>query len=188
MEEDENAEEPKYTDPSPQQVQQQNVSTFSKEEFEDFWVPICETTDTENLTSQWINDVRKALMNASPVQEDHPIIVNREVINKCLQKKKNWSSPGLDRITNYWLKFFTSLHISLASAISSLINHIGTIPEWLSEGRTILIPKKNDPSLQDFRPITCLNTMYKLTTPIINIELESHELKHQLMQIFQEEV
>ena len=52
MEDDENAEEAKYTDPSPQQVQEQNLSTFSKEEFEGFWAPIWETTDTENLTSQ----------------------------------------------------------------------------------------------------------------------------------------
>lgn len=52
MEDDENAEEAKYTDPSPQQVQEQNLSTFSNEEFEGFWAPIWETTDTENLTSQ----------------------------------------------------------------------------------------------------------------------------------------
>ena len=63
MEDDENADEAKYTDPSisPQQVQEQNLSTFSKEEFEGFWAPIWETTDTENLTPQWINDIRKHL-------------------------------------------------------------------------------------------------------------------------------
>lgn len=43
------------------------------------------------------------------------------------------------------------------------------IPVWFAEGRIILISKSSDSFvLKDFRPITCLNVLYKLWTACIS--------------------
>ena len=42
------------------------------------------------------------------------------------------------------------------------------IPSWLVEGRTVLIPKSGDLGQpKNYRPITCLNTLYKILTSVI---------------------
>ena len=72
---------------------------------------------------------------------------------------ENWSSQGLDKITIFWIKEFSTLHAPLADAITTLINDsFKSRPSWLAEGRTVMLPKKENPIPPDFRPITCLNT------------------------------
>ena len=40
--------------------------------------------------------------------------------------------------------------------------------DWLTEGRTVLLPKTEDSSNErNYRPITCLNTCYKIFTGMI---------------------
>ena len=48
-----------------------------------------------------------------------------------------------------------------------------------------MIPKKEEPAAKDHRPITCLNTLYKAITSVIDELLKEHEATHQLMQIDQ---
>ena len=119
------------------------------------------------------------------------MIVTGEMVSKCLRKKKNWSSPGLDKIINHWLKLLSPIHHSLAIAITRIINTklsntVIIVPVWIPEGRTVMIPKKENPtSAQEPRPITCLNTMYKLITSLINNQLQSHLSKYSLTQLDQ---
>ena len=48
-------------------------------------------------------------------------------------------------------------------------------PPWLVKGRTVLIPKDGCQGEPDkFRPITCLNTWYKLLTGVLAISLNQH--------------
>ena len=48
-----------------------------------------------------------------------------------------------------------------------------------------MIPKKEEPAAKYHRPITCLNTLYKAMTSVIDELLKEHEATHQLMQINQ---
>ena len=48
-----------------------------------------------------------------------------------------------------------------------------------------MIPNKEEPAANDHRPITCLNTLYKAITSLIDELLKEHEAAHQLMQIDQ---
>ena len=50
-----------------------------------------------------------------------------------------------------------------------------------------MIPKKEEPAAKDHRPITCLNTLYKAITAVIDELLKEHEATHQLMQIDQKD-
>ena len=51
------------------------------------------------------------------------------------------------------------------------------MPSWLVKGRTILIPKNDNPGASEYRPITCLNVMYKAITGTIKELLPSHLLQ-----------
>ena len=51
------------------------------------------------------------------------------------------------------------------------------MPSWLVEGRTILIPKNDNPGASEYRPNTCLNVMYKAITGSSKELLPSHLLQ-----------
>ena len=53
----------------------------------------------------------------------------REVIIK----KKNWSSPGIDGIQNYWIKKMTALCEAEVDEINKYQNNEKEIPNWLKE-------------------------------------------------------
>ena len=49
------------------------------------------------------------------------------------------------------------------------------IPDWLTHGRTVLLPKTEDLSNErNYHPITCLNTCYKIFTGMIGKYMKEH--------------
>ena len=49
------------------------------------------------------------------------------------------------------------------------------IPDWLTQGRTVLLPKTEDLSNEgNYRPIICLNTCYKIFTGMIGNNMKEH--------------
>ena len=60
------------------------------------------------------------------------------------------------------------------------------IPEWLVKGRTVLIPKDGCKGKPDqYRPITVLNTAYKLFTGDLTKVLEKHVMDNEILPIEQ---
>ena len=55
------------------------------------------------------------------------------------------------------------------------------IPEWVTLGRTVLLPKTEDLSFEEeYRPITCLNTSYKLFTGMIGRYMRDHARRNEI--------
>ena len=73
------------------------------------------------------------------------------------------------------MKNFTSLHGRMAEQLNAFLE-TGTTPEWMTTGRTVLIPKDpkkgNIPS--NYRPITCLPIMYKVMAAMISDTMYKH--------------
>lgn len=69
--------------------------------------------------------------------------------------------------------------------IHKFINDGIHIPRWLVKGRTVVIPKTENPGRADHQPITCLNTMHKLIMSIVSSELQHHESVHKYMPLDQ---
>ncbi|PIO58163.1 reverse transcriptase, partial [Teladorsagia circumcincta] len=84
-------------------------------------------------------------------------------------KVRPWKATGPDGIQAFWWKHLPEARLRLTSwCLRALRQPKKSIPNWLCQGRVVLIPKKKgDPSSLgpgDFRPIACLNTCYKILT------------------------
>ena len=94
----------------------------------------------------------------------------------------NWKSPGPDRLPNLWFKQFKSLHKPMAEAYSEIIKDAKQTPDWLVEGATNLLPKKEETWIpKNCRPIACLPTTFKILTSVITYGLYSHLEKEAIM-------
>jgi hypothetical protein len=77
-------------------------------------------------------------------------------------------SPGNNQTQNYWLKAFPATHKYITKNFNAIIEEPEKASEWLTTGITYLIPKSGDnKEVRNYRPITCLTTMYKTITGII---------------------
>ena len=94
----------------------------------------------------------------------------------------NWKGPGPDGIQGYWLKNFTSLHKCLAKVLDDCIT-TGNVPDWMVEGRTILLMKDSTKGSEasNYRPIACLNLLWKLLTAMISEKTYSHLEQNNLL-------
>ena len=91
-------------------------------------------------------------------------------------------TPGPDRLSNFWIKQFKSLHKPMAEASSEIIKDPKQTPDWLVEGATNLLPKKEETCIpKNYRPIACLPTTFKILTSVITDRLYSHLEKEAIM-------
>ncbi len=94
---------------------------------------------------------------------------------QAIMKQKPWKAPGPDGIAAFWLRAFPGLMERAGEILGKLLEEGQVLPRWLVRGRTVLIPKKvgaMEPG--DFRPITCLNTLYKCATGALQVILWRH--------------
>lgn len=98
----------------------------------------------------------------------------RRLVSCAIAKIRPWKSPGNDKIQAYWWKTFPEARKGLEVTIGRILtgNSEGkNIPRWLTEGKTVLIPKKENPQISEYRPIACLNTQYKIITSVVALAL-----------------
>ena len=90
-----------------------------------------------------------------------------------IKRMANWKSPGLDHVPVYWLK---KLHSHLAVRFQNIIDDPQCLPAWLVSGKTNLILKvaEKGPIASNYRPITCLPTLWKLLSGIIAFKMLEH--------------
>ena len=108
-----------------------------------------------------MNEIKREIHNEVKTSRPKPSC-SVQKWKEVIIKKKNWSSPGIDGIQNYWIKTITAVWHAEINEINKYLNSEKEIPEWLGRGRTVLIPKSNDLTKKEkYRSITCLITMYK---------------------------
>ena len=85
-----------------------------------------------------------------------------------MQSKQShkWKSPGMGQIPNFWLDTPSSTHTQLAIYFNNVIKDPTLEPKWFCQGITYLLPKSQE-NPKNYRPITCLSTLYKLLTSIL---------------------
>ena len=135
------------------------------DEIEDFWSRIWENEESHNEVAEWIKEQEGKYKDQ---QRQEMTDITTDDIRMAIKNSNNWTSPGLDKIPNFWLKNIEELHSDMAREYTIMIKEPNSCPDWLTQGLTFLIPKSNDTNeAKNYRPITCLPTMYKTLTSII---------------------
>lgn len=130
--------------------------------------------------ADWLKDAGKL-----PQEYAGPIIGDI-VWSKLTKKLRPWRAPGPDGIRNFWWKKLPSANIALRETVESLLNGRAELPQWLCSGRTVLLFKKGDTEdPANYRPIACLNTIYKAMTAIIADTLLTAALQQKVLPIEQ---
>lgn len=146
----------------------------------EYWGRIWSPKKDIDLKADWIKEVTEIIQqklnkNEESNQETN-LKISEEKFKQVIMKKKNWSAPGKDGIHNYWIKWINASWKYLKKELIALAELESIeIPTWMVIGKTILLYKGGD--IEDnanYRPITCLNTIYKLYTSIILSNLEEY--------------
>ena len=105
-----------------------------------------------------------------------------EELRVNMTRAANCKSPGPDRLLKFWIKQFKRLKKAMAEAYSEIIKDPKQTPDWLVEGATNPLPKKEETWIpKTYRPITCLPTIFNILTSVITDRLYSHLEKEAIM-------
>lgn len=148
------------------------------EKFVEFWGGIWKQNEpTPNMP--WMEEVKAEL--GERVNHVSEFATTDEHMKKEVAKRKNWTAPGIDGIQNFWWKKFEPAQKALRTVFSEIYQNTTMIPEWWPSGRTVLLPKtKNLNDEKNYRPITCLNTSYKILTGLVAKYMRNHAVVNKI--------
>lgn len=147
-----------------------------------FWKALWGDPKIHKQDAEWITTAKKSYTS---VAEQNNFKFSLENVQQAARRIKNWKAPGPDQLHGFWLKKLTSLHNHLERLYNtSLINGC---PAWMTEGRTVLLQKdvQKGTAVENYRPITCLPTMWKLLSGIVSDGIRSHLQQNKLIPIEQ---
>lgn len=144
----------------------------TRENITEFWSSLWSKPATHNEKAKWIED-EKCDMEKCVQMETSEITL--ETLRETIQNTHNWKAPGSDGIHNYWYKKLTCAHLYLLQYLNSWLENPTLMPIFLTQGTTYLIPKGEDTiNPSQYRPITCLQTIYKILTACITRLISNH--------------
>ena len=68
-------------------------------------------------------------------------------MKETLRKAQEWKSPGINKVLNFWLNTFDSIHEIMTSCFNKAIKNPETNLQWFPKGITYLLPKFNETSI-----------------------------------------
>ena len=150
------------------------------------------TTDDEMLGEatdyySWLYRIKKAgasldfftyLLSERQVPKAQARAIERNITHgeviKSIRKSAKGKAPGTDGLPSEFYQTFETL---IAADLLEVFNEIwdtGELPKSFEEGEIILLYKKGDPlDIRNYRPITLLNSDYKLFTKILATRLNN---------------
>lgn len=89
-----------------------------------------------------------------------------------LSKTHNWKSSRGNQIPNYWLEAFPATCTYITKVINTIIEEPKQTPNQRTTG---ILPNSDDTKeLNNYQPITCLSTVYKMLTGITARIISEH--------------
>lgn len=157
-----------------------NVALPTSETLSDFWSDIWtnpkQHNENCNIVAEDIDYHTQHILGMA--YEYVPI----DIFMKVVKNSHNWKSPGTDKIHNYWYKKFTTIHPFLHTHINKFIESPENFPKFITEGITYMLPKDSDYSNPaHYRPITCLQTIYKLIAGCIKELIYTHVISNNIL-------
>ncbi|KAL0878572.1 hypothetical protein ABMA27_003656 [Loxostege sticticalis] len=148
-----------------------NNTTPEQQELRQFWANIWENPVQHNNDAKWIEEINKT----TNIPDMNFEFITVETFIQVINRTHNWKSPGTDNIHNYWYKKLTCTHPYIHNHINKFLETPDTLPNFITQGVTYMIPKDTDTSNPaKYRPITCLQTIYKILTSCISETIYKH--------------
>ncbi|KAL3273358.1 hypothetical protein HHI36_014806 [Cryptolaemus montrouzieri] len=142
-----------------------------------FWSGIWENDISHDENAFWMDEVESKI----PKHNMPDITITAEDISGTLKRSNNWAAPGPDRLHNFWWKYFKSTHKTIATLFQRALEDPTSVSAQLT-GVTHLLPKSGDSQdPRNYRPITCLPTLYKLMTAILTMHINKHIKAHNIL-------
>ena len=108
--------------------------------------------------------------------------INLPLVNQIISKMQLQKSPGSDLINSFWYKRLSFYREKLTELYQHTYRGNLALPSWLTLARTSLLPKNTGTELaENYRPIACLNFMYKIYTSCLNLFLYDHCHCHKII-------
>ena len=147
-----------------------------------FWTTMWGSNVKHRRDAKWIEQVKKDTANTP---EQTPIHITTDLVTQATRRIKNWKAPGPDQLQGFWLKKLQSLHAPMAQLYQKSLTE--GCPAWMTKGRTVLLQKDKakGTAVGNYRPITCLPTMWKLLSGMISDEIRSHLSSNGLLPLEQ---
>ncbi|XP_045463805.1 uncharacterized protein LOC123673363 [Harmonia axyridis] len=128
--------------------------------------------------ADWLREIE----DQSRVEMMREIQIDVADVEWVLKSTNNWAAPGVDNIHNFWWKHFRSVHSSLARLFQQLLEKPELVPGFMTAGLTYMLTKgaeSKDP--KNYRPVTCLPTIYKLLTGVLTRHINNHVRSHNIL-------
>ena len=154
------------------------TETPDPEEATTFWKEIWSTPSAHNKKAAWLKEIKGKMKDLEQMKD---IEISVEDVKHGIRKMSNWKAPGPDGVHGFWFKKLTNLHSRIAEHMQDCLQD-GSVPDWLTVGRTVLILKDRNKGRipSNYRPIACLPLMWKLLTGIFAMKLYDHLLVNHL--------
>lgn len=134
--------------------------------------PMLNPSEQEDILNWWSNTYDAPRQIWHQITPDNCPITFQEM-SRELESLGNNKAPGPDKITAELLKCIGTPGKKILFLLIKSIWNSGEIPEDMKKAYVVLIPKTNTSKApQDLRPITLVNTIYKLLDKIINTRLQ----------------
>ena len=143
-----------------------------KADVEEFWKSIWNVETKFSQNGTWLPEREESYCtNITPKLYS----INIDILNKAIIKIKINKYPGRDKITGFWYRKLTFYQPYLTNLFQKTLQGDTKLPRWLSLGLALLLPKNDETHIpKNYRPISCLNIMYKLFISSLDLFLADH--------------
>ena len=125
-----------------------------------------------NENAIWINELES---NYCSQVNQKTYKIDNQILEKVIAKIQNGKAPGPDGIIGYWYKKLYFYRDHMAYLFQQSLEGKYEIPAEMVTAKTVLLPKNTNTHIpKNYRPIACLNLMYKLHTSCINMFIQDH--------------
>jgi hypothetical protein len=144
----------------------------SQQEVTAFWSNIWSSEVKHNEDAEWLGSIEN---KASGISDMLDCSISVADVRRVIMRTQNWKAPGHDGLQNFWWKKFNASHSVLRAWFAKFVEDPNTIPDFMTRGVTYLLFKSGDPKeAKNYRPITCLPTVYKFFTAILAKKIQLH--------------